>query len=277
MTNVDKLTYYINDCKKHGVEVLGPDINYGEQAFAVQNGAIRFGLGGVKSVGDNAVEQLLAERHRNGLYSSILDFCKRVDSRVVNKRLLESLIRCGAMDSFKENRNQLLAMYEGAQSLGQRLQKEEARGAMSLFGDEPSVAETIEVPKLDDLTMDEKLRDEKEYTGFYISGHPLNSYEAELKGLFEVGKLNENPEQYDKQEVTVGGLIVEKTDRITRRNDVMSIIRLEDFSGSASIVVFPQKFQQYQAMLAVDMAVRISGRIDADEKGVQIIADTIKR
>lgn len=276
MTNVDKLTYYINDCKKHGVEVLGPDINYGEQAFAVQNGAIRFGLGGVKSVGDNAVEQLLAERHRNGLYSSILDFCKRVDSRVVNKRLLESLIRCGAMDSFKENRNQLLAMYEGAQSLGQRLQKEEARGAMSLFGDEPSVAETIEVPKLDDLTMDEKLRDEKEYTGFYISGHPLNSYEAELKGLFEVGKLNENPEQYDKQEVTVGGLIVEKTDRITRRNDVMSIIRLEDFSGSASIVVFPQKFQQYQAMLAVDMAVRISGRIDADEKGVQIIADTIK-
>lgn len=276
MTNVDKLTYYINDCKKHGVEVLGPDINYGEQAFAVQNGAIRFGLGGVKSVGDNAVEQLLAERHRNGLYSSILDFCKRVDSRVVNKRLLESLIRCGAMDSFKENRNQLLAMYEGAQSLGQRLQKEEARGAMSLFGDEPSVAETIEVPKLDDLTMDEKLRDEKEYTGFYISGHPLNSYEAELKGLFEVGKLNENPEQYDKQEVTVGGLIVEKTDRITRRNDVMSIIRLEDFSGSASIVVFPQKYQQYQAMLAVDMAVRISGRIDADEKGVQIIADTIK-
>lgn len=276
MTNVDKLTYYINDCKKHGVEVLGPDINYGEQAFAVQNGAIRFGLGGVKSVGDNAVEQLLAERHRNGLYSSILDFCKRVDSRVVNKRLLESLIRCGAMDSFKENRNQLLAMYEGAQSLGQRLQKEEARGAMSLFGDEPSVAETIEVPKLDDLTMDEKLRDEKEYTGFYISGHPLNSYEAELKGLFEVGKLNENPEQYDKQEVTVGGLIVEKTDRITRRNDVMSIIRLEDFSGSTSIVVFPQKFQQYQAMLAVDMAVRISGRIDADEKGVQIIADTIK-
>ena len=91
-----------------------------------------------------------------------------------------------------------------------------------------------------------------------------------------MGKLNENPEQYDKQEVTVGGLIVEKTDRITRRNDVMSIIRLEDFSGSASIVVFPQKFQQYQAMLAVDMAVRISGRIDADEKGVQIIADTIK-
>ena len=276
MTNVDKLTYYINDCKKHGVEVLGPDINYGEQAFAVQNGAIRFGLGGVKSVGDNAVEQLLLERRRNGLYSSIFDFCKRVDSRVVNKRLLESLIRCGAMDSFKENRNQLLAMYEGAQGLGQRLQKEEARGTMSLFGDEPSVAETIEVPELEDLSMDEKLRDEKEYTGFYISGHPLNAYEAELKGLFEMGKLNENPEQYDKQEVTVGGLIVEKTDRITRRNDVMSVLRLEDYSGAVSVVVFPQKFQQYQSMLAVDMAVRISGRIDADEKGVQIIADTIK-
>lgn len=231
MTNVDKLTYYINDCKKHGVEVLGPDINYGEQAFAVQKGAIRFGLGGVKSVGDNAIEQLLLERQANGLYTSILDFCKRVDSKVVNKRLLESLIRSGAMDSFKENRNQLLAMYEGAQSLGQRLQKEEARGTMSLFGDDLAVEETIEVPDLPDLPSEEKLRDEKEYTGFYITGHPLNSFAEELKGLFEMGKLNENPEQYDGQTVTVGGLIVDKSDKVTRRNDIMSVLRLEDFQG----------------------------------------------
>lgn len=276
MTNVDKLTYYINDCKKHGVEVLGPDINYGEQAFAVQKGAIRFGLGGVKSVGDNAIEQLLLERQANGLYTSILDFCKRVDSKVVNKRLLESLIRSGAMDSFKENRNQLLAMYEGAQSLGQRLQKEEARGTMSLFGDDLAVEETIEVPDLPDLPSEEKLRDEKEYTGFYITGHPLNSFAEELKGLFEMGKLNENPEQYDGQTVTVGGLIVDKSDKVTRRNDIMSVLRLEDFSGAATIVAFPQVFQQSQAYLAVDMAVRITGRIDADEKGVQIIADSVK-
>ncbi|SUP44823.1 DNA polymerase III subunit alpha [Veillonella criceti] len=276
MTNVDKLTYYINDCKKHGVEVLGPDINYGEQAFAVQKGAIRFGLGGVKSVGDNAIEQLLLERQANGLYTSILDFCKRVDSKVVNKRLLESLIRSGAMDSFKENRNQLLAMYEGAQSLGQRLQKEEARGTMSLFGDDLAVEETIEVPDLPDLPSEEKLRDEKEYTGFYITGHPLNSFAEELKGLFEMGKLNENPEQYDGQTVTVGGLIVDKSDKVTRRNDIMSVLRLEDFSGAATIVAFPQVFQQSQAYLAVDMAVRITGHIDADEKGVQIIADSVK-
>ncbi|WP_251442555.1 DNA polymerase III subunit alpha [Veillonella intestinalis] len=276
MTNVDKLTYYINDCKKHGVKVLGPDINYGEQAFAVQDGAIRFGLGGVKSVGDNAIQQLLFERQQGGLYTSILDFCKRVDSKVINKRLLESLIRCGAMDSFKENRNQLLAMYEGAQSLGQRLQKEEARGTMSLFGDDLAVEETIEVPNLPDLPSEEKLRDEKEYTGFYITGHPLNAFVEELSGLFEMGKLSSNPEQYDGQTVTVGGLIVDKSDKVTRRNDIMSILRLEDFSGSASIVAFPTVFQQSQAYLAVDMAVRITGRIDADEKGVQIIADSVK-
>lgn len=276
MTNVDKLTYYINACKKHGVEVLGPDINYGEQSFAVQNGAIRFGLGGVKSVGDNAIETLLVERERNGLYTSILDFCKRVESKVVNKRLLESLIRCGAMDSFKENRNQLLHMYEMAQTLGQKHQKDQALGTMSLFGDDEAAAsEVLVTPNLEDLPEEEKLRDEKEYTGFYITGHPLTAYEEELSTLFELGRLHDNPEQYDKQTVTMGGLIVDKVDKITRRNDLMSIIRLEDFSGSASIVVFPQTYQRSQAYLAVDMAVRVSGRIDADEKGVQIIADQI--
>lgn len=180
------------------------------------------------------------------------------------------------MDSFKENRNQLLAMYEGAQSLGQRLQKEEARGTMSLFGDDVTVEETIEVPDLPDLPSEEKLRDEKEYTGFYITGHPLNAFAEELNGLFELGKLNDNPEQYDGQTVVIGGLIVEKSDKVTRRNDIMSVIRVEDFSGSAAAVAFPQVFQQSQAYLAVDMAVRITGRIDADEKGVQIIADSVK-
>ena len=276
MTNVDKLTYYINDCKKHNVKVLGPDINYGEQNFAVQDGAIRFGLGGVKSAGDNAIEKLLIERHVNGLYTSIVDFCKRVESKVVNKRLLESLIRCGAMDSFKENRNQLLQVYEQAQQIGQKYQKDQALGTMSLFGDDvEDESQTLHIPDVEDLPTEEKLRDEKEYTGFYITGHPLEAYEDELSTLFELGRLHDNPEQYDKQKVTMGGLIVDKTDKITRRNDIMSIIRLEDFSGSANIVVFPQAYQRSQAWLAVDMAVRVTGRIDADEKGVQIIADQI--
>lgn len=275
MQNMDKLTYYINSCKKHNVKVLGPDVNYSEHSFAVQGDAIRFGLGGIKHVGDNAIYKLIQERERNGLYTSITDFCRRVDSKVVNKRLLESLIRCGAMDGFEENRNQLLHMYEAAQNVGAKQQKDDALGTVSLFGDVEESIDMIPVPNLPDLSEEDKLKDEKDYTGFYITGHPLQGYVKEMEGLFELGQLMEDPERYDGDTITLGGLIAEKSDRMTRRNEVMSILRIEDFSGSAQVVAFPKVYGQSQQLLAVDMAVKVRGRVDADEKGVQIIADRI--
>lgn len=275
MQNMDKLTYYINSCKKHNVKVLGPDVNYSEHSFAVQGDAIRFGLGGIKHVGDNAIYKLIQERERNGLYTSITDFCRRVDSKVVNKRLLESLIRCGAMDGFEENRNQLLHMYEAAQNVGAKQQKDDALGTVSLFGDVEESIDMIPVPNLSDLSEEDKLKDEKDYTGFYITGHPLQGYVKEMEGLFELGQLMEDPERYDGDTITLGGLIAEKSDRMTRRNEVMSILRIEDFSGSAQVVAFPKVYGQSQQFLAVDMAVKVRGRVDADEKGVQIIADCI--
>ncbi|MDY5408816.1 DNA polymerase III subunit alpha [Veillonella caviae] len=275
MQNMDKLTYYINSCKKHNVKVLGPDVNYSEYSFAVQGDAIRFGLGGIKHVGDNAIYKLIQERERNGLYTSIIDFCRRVDSKVVNKRLLESLIRCGAMDGFKENRNQLLHMYEAAQNVGAKQQKDDALGTVSLFGDVEESIDMIPVPNLSDLSEEDKLKDEKDYTGFYITGHPLQGYVKEMEGLFELGQLMEEPERYDGDTITLGGLIAEKSDRMTRRNEVMSILRIEDFSGSAQVVAFPKVYGQSQQFLAVDMAVKVRGRVDADEKGVQIIAERI--
>ncbi|MCI5708916.1 DNA polymerase III subunit alpha [Veillonella caviae] len=275
MQNMDKLTYYINSCKKHNVKVLGPDVNYSEHSFAVQGDAIRFGLGGIKHVGENAIYKLIQERERNGLYTSIIDFCRRVDSKVVNKRLLESLIRCGAMDGFKENRNQLLHMYEAAQNVGAKQQKDDALGTVSLFGDVEESIDMIPVPNLSDLSEEDKLKDEKDYTGFYITGHPLQGYVKEMEGLFELGQLMEDPERYDGDTITLGGLIAEKSDRMTRRNEVMSILRIEDFSGSAQVVAFPKVYGQSQQFLAVDMAVKVRGRVDADEKGVQIIAERI--
>lgn len=275
MQNMDKLTYYINSCKKHNVQVLGPDVNYSDRSFTVQGEAIRFGLGGIKHVGENAIAKLIEERGEHGLYTGLLDFCRRVDSKVVNKRLLESLIRCGAMDGFKENRNQLLNMYENAQSIGAKQQKNEALGTMSLFGDVEEESDVLSIPDLPDLLEDDKLRDEKEYTGFYITGHPLQSYIQEMKGFFELGQLMEEPERFDGQVITFGGLIAEKSDRMTKRNEVMSILRIEDFSGSAQVVAFPKVYSQSQPFLAVDMVVKVQGRIDADEKGVQIIAERI--
>ncbi|WP_251422707.1 DNA polymerase III subunit alpha [Veillonella agrestimuris] len=275
MQNMDKLTYYINSCKKHNVQVLGPDVNYSERSFTVQGDAIRFGLGGIKHVGENAIAKLIQERVEHGLYTGIMDFCRRVDSKVVNKRLLESLIRCGAMDGFKENRNQLLNMYESAQSIGAKQQKNEALGTMSLFGDAEEDGDVLLIPDLPDLSEDDKLRDEKEYTGFYITGHPLQSYMREMEGFFELGQLMEEAERFDGQSITFGGLIAEKSDRMTKRNEVMSILRIEDFSGSGQVVAFPKVYSQSQPFLAVDMVVKVQGRIDADEKGVQIIADRI--
>lgn len=276
MGNMDKMTNYINVCKAKQVAVLGPDINHSERMFTVQDGQIRFGLGGIKHVGDNAIEELLAERKAHGQFTSIVDFCERIPYRVVNKRLLESLIRCGAMDSFKENRNQLLQIYEQAQGIGSKGQKNSALGAVSLFA-EVEEMETIYVPDLPDLPKELKLKDEKEYTGFYITGHPLDAYRDELEGLFQLGRLAENPEDFDGKTVTIGGLITEKVDRLTKaKQEKMCTLTLEDFTGTVQVVVFPQGYQKSHVLLQRDGVVAIEGRIDADEKGVQCIASSVQ-
>lgn len=275
MGNRDKITYYINECKKHGYDVLGPDINYSDRAFTVQDKAIRFGLGGIKNVGDAAIDDLIANRQAHGLYSSLLDFCKRVNYKVLNKRLLESLIRCGAMDSFPENRHQLMEIYENAQAIGAKTQKDQSMGTMSLFGEMEDSIDELRVLQVEDFAEDDKLRDEKEYTGFYITGHPLDAYEKELASTFEIGKLLENPEKYDGQSLVLGGLIANVITRLTKRNEAMANIRLEDFTGSVDIVVFPKAYASSQQLMAMDMIVKVKGRVDADEKGLQIIADTV--
>lgn len=275
MANMDKLTYYINECKKHKISVLGPDINYSERIFVVQGDAIRFGLGGIKNVGDNAIDALIKERKSNGPFTSLMDFVKRVEYRYVNKRLLESLIRCGAMDGFEENRHQLLLIHEVAQGWGTKHQKNAAQGYVSLFG-ETEEADTITIPQVEDLQEEIKLKDEKEYTGFYITGHPLGAYEEQLKGLFELGNLLENGESLDGQVVQFGGLITHRLDRVTRtKQETMSILKIEDFSGSVDAVLFPQAYQRYKQYVQEDAVVRVKGRIDADDKGVQIIVESM--
>lgn len=277
MTNMDKLTYYINECRRHKVPVLGPDINSADRTFTVQGESIRFGLGGIKNVGDNAIDALVKERHQNGAYESLEDFCKRLDSRMANKRMLESLIRCGAMDSFPQNRKQLLLAYEKVQALGTRYQKDQAMGAMSLFDEDVTVTSEAIYPDVDDLLPEERLKDEKEYIGFYTSGHPLNGYKDELEELFPLSNLSaDGKEQYDGKTVTIGGLVAAKSDKMTRRNEMMSIIRVEDFSGAVDVVIFPNNYRKALNFTAVDMAVKVHGKIDADERGVQLIADSVQ-
>lgn len=277
MTNIDKLTYYINECRRHQVAVLGPDINSAERMFTVQGDAIRFGLGGVKNVGDNAIDALVSERRENGPYASLQDFCQRLDSRIANKKMLESLIRCGAMDSFPEHRNQMLLAYEQVQALGARYQKDMSMGAVNLFEEDVSTTMGFIYPVVADLLPEEKLKDEKEYIGFYTSGHPLNAYKDELDRLTPISSvIGDSKEQFDGKVVTVGGLVTAKSDKLTRRNETMSIIRIEDFSGATEIVVFPNVYRKAMNFIAVDMAIQVKGKVDADERGVQIIADSVQ-
>lgn len=276
MANMDKLAYYINECRQHNIQVLGPDVNTSERKFTVQGDKIRFGLGGIKTVGDKPVEEIIAERKKNGPYESFEGFCKRVSPSSMNKRNLEGLIRCGALDSFGQNRKQLLETYELVQSLGAQWQKDQAMGAMSLFTEEIPGVTAVSYPDIEDMTLEEKLKDEKEYIGFYMSGHPLENYKKEMDGLFELKNLIENAEQYDGKRITFGGIIAERSDKMTRRNDMMSIIKVEDFAGVAQVVLFPRIYQKSINYIAQDMTVKIKGRVDADERTMQIIAEHVE-
>lgn len=276
MANMDKLAYYINECRQHDIQVLGPDVNTSERKFTVQGDKIRFGLGGIKTVGDKPVEEIINERQKNGVYESFESFCKRIPSSSMNKRNLEGLIRCGALDSFEQNRKQLLLTYELVQSLGAQWQKDQAMGAMSLFAEEIPGVTSVEYPNVEDMSLEEKLKDEKEYIGFYMSGHPLENYKAEMTGLFELKNLLENAEEYDGKRITFGGIIAERSDKMTKRNDMMSILKIEDFAGVAQVVLFPKMYQNAINYIAQDMTVKIKGRVDADERSVQIIAEQVE-
>jgi DNA polymerase-3 subunit alpha len=265
----DKLSWYISVCRGRGLKVLPPDINASSYDFAVENGAIRFGLGGVKSVGSDSIAAILQARNKDGRFNSILDFCKRVEARCQNKRLLENLINCGAMDSLGAHRSQLLAVYEDASQIGQRYQKDHASGQIGLFEDD-SFAEVndIKLPDLDEMPQSLQLKKEKELLGFYVSGHPLDSYKQALAKFTPLHALeDEESTVRDGQLVQVAGLISQLDLRITKKGDSMAILNLEDFTGHLKVVVFPKAYQDCAAFLNQDGVVAVSGRFNLDESG----------
>jgi len=265
----DKLSWYISVCRGRGLKVLPPDINASSYDFAVENGAIRFGLGGVKSVGSDSIAAILKARAKDGRFTSILDFCKRVEARCQNKRLLENLINCGAMDSLGAHRSQLLAVYEDASQIGQRYQKDHASGQIGLFEDD-SFAEVndIKLPNLDEMPQSLQLKNEKELLGFYVSGHPLDSYKQALAKFTPLHALeDEESNVRDGQLVQVAGLISQLDLRITKKGDSMAILNLEDFTGNLKVVVFPKAYQECAASLNQDGVVAVSGRFNLDESG----------
>ncbi|SDE16531.1 DNA polymerase III subunit alpha [Sporomusa acidovorans] len=271
----DKVGYYIEECRRRGIDVLPPDINASGKAFSVDHGAIRFGLAGVKNAGDNALESIIAARKKGGIFTSLVDFCARVDMRLVNKRVIESLIKCGAFDSLKARRSQLLEVLEQAVEVAACRQKDAASGQLGLFGEDTlECVNDVVLPDIPELPQEQLLALEKEITGFYVTGHPLDQYRSKLATLPELAKLTEG--QYsDGQPIRVGGLIANAKRINTKNGSMMCFVTLEDFSGQVEVVVFPRTFEKTGRLLAPDLPVMVYGRLNIHEEGAKIMAEEI--
>jgi DNA polymerase-3 subunit alpha len=274
---IDGVVKFINECRTHSIEVLPPDINESSTVFTAVDDRIRFGLAAVKNVGEAAVDLIIKEREAGGPFSSLFEFCQRVDLTKVNKRVLESLIRCGALDSTGLFRSRLMAVLEDALDYGQRIQREKNSAQLSLFDTGSGEALAINmpaIPSIDEWDDREKLQQEKETLGFYVTGHPLDRHKATLEKFTNTDTLRIR-EVADKSAVRIGGTICSAKVIRTRKEELMGFATLEDLSGSVEVVVFPSVYAGCADLLASDSAVLVQGQAQVEENGVKILADAI--
>ena len=278
MDNTDKVSQYIEQCKRMGIRILPPDINASQVNFSVDKGAIRFGLAAIKNVGEAALSVMMAEREKGGSFLSLMDFCSRVDFHAVNKRSVENFIRCGCFDSLGTKRAQLLAVFPSVSEAAAMVQRDRANGQMGLFDAEEvrQVAE-IKLPDIPEAEPEVLIGWEKEITGFYITGHPLDKYQAKLAGLTPVSKVMEG-QVPDGSKVRLGGIVVECIRRTTKKGDMMCFLRLEDYTNTIRVVVFPKVFYSRINLSEQDRRIVVFGKVDFsdDERDkIQLIAEDI--
>lgn len=282
MHNADAVVKYSAECRKLDIPILPPDVNESRVEFVVRDKQIRFGLVAVKNVGEGAIEAIIAARE-NGpggtprRFESLFDFCERVDLRKVNKRALEPLIKCGAFDFVGARRSQMMAVLEDALDYGQRVQKERSDPQMGLFDMGPKKAVSLNLPSLPDLTEwddRQRLAYEKEAIGFYVTGHPLNRYDAVIEKFTNAAALSLH-DLADGATVILGGLISGIKIIKTRKGDPMAFVSLEDMQGTVEIVVFSSLYTQVADLLIADNALLVQGKLQKDENTVKILADTV--
>lgn len=269
----DKVGVYIEQCRRMGIPILPPDINASSASFSVDGKAIRFGLSAVKNVGDGAIAEIKNREAAGGPYTSLEDFCSRADMRTVNKRVIESLIKCGAFDSLGAYRSQLLAILPDAAAQGAYHQKDAESGQLGLFGEEENLL-AIPLPNIDEAPIEERLAWEKEITGFYITGHPLDTYKRKIENFFGIGRIL-NGELPEKARVRVAGIITKARRSTTKKGDTMCFLTVEDYTHSLEVIVFPKVFYDHMNELLPESMVVVTGRVDASETGTKLLADEI--
>lgn len=274
--HLEKVAPYLEECRRLGIEVLPPDINESGVDFSVGDGHIRFGLAAIKNVGRAAVEAILAAREAGGPFTSLADFCRRVDLQVVNRRVLESLIRCGAFDSLGKGRKPLLEALDACIEAASQAQSDRKKGQVSLLDMVGATLEDPPLPEVPEFSQEEILAMEKELLGFYLSGHPLEPYAKSLHRL-TTHTLARLTELADGTPVVVGGVLVGFRKVITRRGEPMAYLVLEDFGGQVEVLVFPRVYERCRDWLFKDQVLLVEGRVDREEEEVKVLADHLER
>ncbi|MBU1148334.1 MAG: DNA polymerase III subunit alpha [Candidatus Omnitrophica bacterium] len=271
--NTDKIVEYINEAEEMGMKILPPDVNESFANFTmVEKNTIRFGLGAVKNVGQTAINSIIEAREEHGAFKSLCEFCEYTDSRLVNKKVMESLIKCGAFDSLGFKRAQLMVMLSRAMDIASSIQKEKTSGQMLLFNDR----------KMEDAPPDIKewpegqlLHFEKEMIGFYITGHPLAKYERELNE-YSTANSSELKDLKDGQKVWFGGIINKVKSTVTKRTgERMAIMMIEDLEGKVEALAFPASYKNVSKFIRPNFAVFVSGRLNLKEDRPKIIVEEI--
>jgi DNA polymerase-3 subunit alpha len=275
MGSAGTVSLYIRECKRLGIEILPPDINESMGKFTVENGKIRFGLAAVKNVGVNVIQEIVKAREKKGKFTSFADFCSKVDPLVLNKRQIESLIKCGAFDFLNVRRSQLMAIYERTIDSVLAQKKRNIEGQFSLFDSMETEVDIVdELPELPEYNEKALLSMEKEMVGIYLSGHPLSEYEKILEKyattnsseISEIMDANEGNVLYDGSRVVMGGIIIKKQNKITKNNNMMAFITLEDLYGTVEGIIFPKIYDDCKDILYEDNIVLVEGTIDTSEE-----------
>ena len=282
----NKVAEYISVCRQMGIRILPPDINHGVYGFSVDNGAIRYALSAIKSIGRPVIEGIVREREEHGEYTSLKTFIERnIDQ--INKRVVENLIKAGALDCLEGNRNQKMTVYTQIIDSINQDKKHTMAGQLSLFDIAPEEDKNefeIRMPQAAEYPKETILTFEKEVLGIYLSGHPLERYRNMMEKMisaktsdFQPDDETGIPEVYDNQKVIVGGMITDKTIKYTKNNKVMAFLTVEDLVGTVEVVVFPRDYEKCQMFMNEDARLFIQGRVSAeDDKASKLILEKVR-
>lgn len=276
-----QITYYISKIRKAGISIEPPDVNISEEKFnAKDDKNIRFGLFGIKSLGMAAIQAILNSRYKGGKFKDLADFCTRVGPKQINRRVLENLIRCGAMDSFGAKRSQLLAIMDKCIEVAIANEEDMLSNQMNLFVSENGMDmdDKIVLPDIPELSPQQMLADEKALLGFYVTGHPLDEYAENLENFIPLEKLKDEETYPDGTWIKVAGIITECKVRNTKKGDTMANIKLEDISGGViDVVVFPKTYRDVISLIYPESVIVVEGRMSVDERATQVNASKIMK